>query len=165
METGRPGHLKVKDLKEGVEVRGFFAVRSKDLPRNYRNKAGQWFSVRLGDATGDITLKYWGGEDEERTLGVYNTFSDGSVVYVQGMVAYDKFEEGITIVINEGKDVLRTVEEGVEDLDLVASLPSDRIQALTEELFELIASISDLPLKMLLQSFFYILFVRCQKGA
>jgi 3'-5' exoribonuclease len=154
METGRPGHLKVKELKEGVEVRGFFAVRSKELPRSYRNKSGQWFSVRLGDATGDIALKYWGGEDEDRTLSVYNSFSEGSVVYIQGMVAFDKYEEGLSVVVNEGKDVLRLVEEGVEGLNLVASLGSDRIQTLTEELFELIASITDLPLKMLLQSFF-----------
>jgi 3'-5' exoribonuclease len=146
--------MKIKDLKEGFEVRGFFAVRSKELPRNYRNKAGQWFSLRLGDSTGDITLKYWGSEDEERTLKVYNSFSSGSVVYVQGMVAFDKYEEGLAIVLNEGKDELRVVEEGTEELDLVPRLDTDRIQSLTEELFELIAGVADLPLKMLLQSFF-----------
>jgi 3'-5' exoribonuclease len=146
--------MRIKDLKEGFEVRGFFAVRSKELPRNYRNKAGQWFSLRLGDSTGDITLKYWGSEDEERTLKVYNSFTSGSVVYVQGMVAFDKYEEGLAIVINEGKDELRVVEEGTEELDLVPRLDNDRIQSLTEELFELIAGVADLPLKMLLQSFF-----------
>ncbi len=154
MVAERPGMMRIKDLKEGYEVRGFYAVRQKELPRNYRNKSGQWFQMRLGDSTGDITLKYWGSEDEERTMRVYNSFETGSVVYVQGMVAFDKYVEGLTVVINEGKDELKVVEEGTESLDLVPSLEPDRIQSLTEELFELIASVGDVPLKMLLQAFF-----------
>ncbi len=146
--------MRIKDLKEGFEVRGFYAVRSKDLPRAYRNKAGKWFMVRIGDSTGDINLKYWGTEDEARTMRVYNSFETGSVVYVQGMVAFDKYDEALGVVINEGQGELRMVEEGAVDLDLVPSLEPDRIQKLTEELFELIASVEDMPLKMLLQSFF-----------
>jgi 3'-5' exoribonuclease len=154
MAADRPGMMRIKDLKEGFEVRGFFAVRSKELPRNYRNKAGKYFFLRLGDATGDISLKYWGTEDEARTMKVYNSFQTGSVVYVQGMVTFDKYDEALTMVINEGQGELRMVEEGTQDLDLVPSLEPDSIQQLTEELFELIASVEDLPLKMLLQSFF-----------
>ena len=154
MVAERPGTMRVKDLKEGYEVRGFFAVRYKELPRQYKNKAGLWFQLRVGDSTGDIPLKFWGGEEEERTMRVYNSFEMGSVVYVQGMVAFDKYSDGLTIVVNEGKDDLKVVEEGTETLDLVPSLETDRIQALTEELFELIASVKDLPLKMLLQAFF-----------
>ena len=154
MVAERPGMMRIKDLKEGYEVRGFYAIRQKELPRNYRNKSGLWFQLRIGDSTGDITLKYWGSEDEDRTMGVYNSFETGSVVYVQGMVAFDKYVEGLTVVINEGKDELKIVEEGVESLDLVPALEADRIQSLTEELFELIASVTDLPLKMLLQAFF-----------
>jgi 3'-5' exoribonuclease len=146
--------MKIKDVKEGSEVRGFYAVRSKELPRTYKNKAGRYFFLRIGDATGDIPLKYWGGEDADRTMKVYNSFQTGSVVYVQGMVAFDRYDEALVVAINEGKDELRLVEEGTERLDLVPSLEADSIQALTEELFELIASVEDLPLKMLLQSFF-----------
>ena len=155
MEAQRPGTVRVKDVKEGHEVRGFFAVRSKELPRDYRNKAGRYFFLRIGDSSGDIPLKYWGGEDVERTMRVYNSFSVGSVLYVQGMAAFDKFDEVLTVVINEGRDELRVVEEdAIKDLDLVPSLGADRIQALTEELFELMASVTDVSLKMLLQSFF-----------
>ena len=154
MAADRPGMMRIKDLKEGFEVRGFFAVRSKELPRTYRNKAGKWFILHIGDATGDIGLKYWGTEDESRTMKVYNSFETGSVVYVQGMVAFDKYDEALAVVINEGQGELRMVEEGTADLDLVPALEPDRIQTLTEELFELIASVEDLPLKMLLQSFF-----------
>ena len=145
---------KVKEIKEGQEVRGFFAVRSKDLPRDYKNKSGRWFTVRVGDATGDIGLKFWGGEDPERTMRTYGSFSVGSVVYVKAMAAYDKFEDGIMLIVNEGTDELRHVEEGTMDLDLVPALDGDRIKALTDELFELIASVRDVQLKMLLQSFF-----------
>jgi 3'-5' exoribonuclease len=110
--------------------------------------------LRLGDSTGDINLKYWGTEDVARTMKVYNSFETGSVVYVQGMVAFDKYDEALGVVINEGQGELRMVEEGAADLDLVPSLEPDRIQKLTEELFEIIASVEDLPLKMLLQAFF-----------
>ena len=65
MVAERPGMVRVKDLKEGTEVRGFFAVRWKDLPRNYKNKAGRYFFIRIGDSSGDVNLKYWGGEDED----------------------------------------------------------------------------------------------------
>jgi hypothetical protein len=141
MDAQRPGLTKIRELKEGVEVRGFFAVRWKELPRSYKNKAGQWFMLRIGDSTGDMPLKYWGGEDEGRTAKVYGSFSMGSVIYVQGMAAFDRYEDGLVVVVNEGKDELRVVEEGVERLDLVPSLAQDRIQVLTEELFELIASV------------------------
>ena len=144
MEAQRPGTVRVKDMKEGHEVRGFFAVRSKELPRDYRNKAGRYFFLRIGDSSGDIPLKYWGGEDVERTMQVYNSFSVGSVLYVQGMAAFDKYDDVLTVVINEGRDELRVVEEdAIKDLDLVPSLGADRIKALTEELFELMASVSD----------------------
>jgi len=146
--------MRIKDLKEGFDVRGFYAVRSKELPRTYRNKAGKYFFLRIGDATGDIALKYWGTEDEARTMRVYNSFETGSVIYVQGMAAFDKYDEALTVAVNEGVGELRLVEEGTADLDLVPSLEPDRIKSLTEELFELIASVEDLPLKMLLQSFF-----------
>lgn len=153
-DAERPGLSRVKDLKEGQEVRGFFAVRSKELPRQYRNKAGQYFFLRVGDSTGEMPLKYWGGEDAERTMRVYNSFKQGSVVYLQGMVSFDKYEEALAIIINEGVGDLRPVEEGTEDLDLVPALGEDLIKGLTEELFELIASVEDVHLKMLLQSFF-----------
>lgn len=154
MAADRPGMMRIKDLKEGFEVRGFYAVRQKELPREYRNKAGRWFALRIGDSSGDIGLKYWGTEDVARTMRVYNSFETGSVVYVQGMVAFDKYDEALSVVINEGQGELRLVEEGAADLDLVPALEPDRIQNLTEELFEIIASVEDLPLKMLLQSFF-----------
>jgi 3'-5' exoribonuclease len=146
--------VRVKDLKEGTEVRGFFAVRWKDLPRNYKNKAGRYFFIRIGDSSGDVNLKYWGGEDEERTMKVYNAFETGSVVYVQGMASFDKYDEAIAVTIREGQDELRFVEEGAAELDLIPTLEPDRIQVLTEELFELMASVEDVPMKMLLQSFF-----------
>ena len=101
MVAERPGMMRIKDLKEGYEVRGFYAIRQKELPRNYRNKSGLWFQLRIGDSTGDITLKYWGSEDEDRTMGVYNSFETGSVVYVQGMAAFDKYVEGLIVVIND----------------------------------------------------------------
>lgn len=154
MQVDRPGTVKVKDIKEGQEVRGFYAVRTKELPRRYKRKAGQYFFITIGDATGDITVKFWCGEDDERTMRVYNSFETGSVVYVQGMAAHDQYEDALTVTVNEGVGEVRPVEEEVADLDLVPRLDTDRIQALTEELFELIASVEDVPLKMLLQSFF-----------
>jgi 3'-5' exoribonuclease len=153
-EGGRPGLPKVKDLKEGQDVRGFFAVRSKELPRDYKNKVGMYFFLTLGDSTGEMNLKYWGGEDSERTMKVYNSFQVGSVVYIQAVVGYDKYDDCLAMVVNEGVGEIKLVEEGVEGLDLVPALESDRIQTLTEELFEIIASVSDVSLKMLLQSFF-----------
>ncbi len=154
LQGSRAGLAKVKDIKEGQEVRGFFAVRGKDLPRDYKNRNGRWFRALLGDATGEIPLKFWGAEDAERTMKTYGSFQVGSVVYVQGVAAFDRYEDGMMLVVNEGKDDLRVAEEGVEGLDLVPALEPDRIKALSDELFELIASVRDVPLKMLLQSFF-----------
>jgi 3'-5' exoribonuclease len=87
-------------------------------------------------------------------MRAWGSFQVGSVVYVQAMAAFDRYEDGLMLVVNEGKDELRPVEEGTEGLQLVASLDTDRIKALTEELYELIASVRDVPLKMLLQAFF-----------
>jgi len=54
----------IENLREGDVVNDFFAVKIKNPPRSY--KRGTWFDFIATDKTGDISIKYWGGDNKDR---------------------------------------------------------------------------------------------------
>lgn len=150
----QPEKKQIEEFKEGDSIRGMFAVRSKETPREYKNKPGRYFFLGVGDKTGEISLKYWGGPDEAALVQLYNTLSVGDVVEVTGEVAMDRYDSVLTISMDEGAHAIRKCNE--EEFQPEDFLPvSERdIEDMMEELHAIMGSIRDENLREVLESFF-----------
>ena len=150
----QPEIKQVQEFKEGDHIRGKFAVRTKETPREYKNKPGKYFFLGVGDKTGDISLKYWGGADDTHVIELYNTLSVGDVIEVMGEVAMDKFDNVLTISMDEGLHALRKCgEDEYEPRDFLPLTERD-IDDMIKEMHAVIGSVTDENLRALLESFF-----------
>jgi len=105
----------VSELSDGDVVESLFAVKYKKPPKAYKGKAGSWFELRLADKTGEITAKYWGGPDEEKTQEVYAGFATGDVVRLKGQVT--KFNESLEVAIDGQTGAVARALEGSYELE------------------------------------------------
>ncbi|MEM2900379.1 MAG: OB-fold nucleic acid binding domain-containing protein, partial [Thermoplasmata archaeon] len=97
---------KIRTCQEATIVTGRFAIRSKELPRDYKNKDGKFFFFEVGDRTGNILVKYWGGSDGEKTVELFNSLKVGDLVEISGVLEKDKYDGRLGITINEGANKL-----------------------------------------------------------
>ncbi|RLF27612.1 MAG: HD family phosphohydrolase [Thermoplasmata archaeon] len=142
----------IKDLKEGDEINDFFAVKIKNPPRPY--KKGIWFDFIAADKTGEIGVKYWGGENKERIKKLYNSFSVGDVIQIRSGVV-EIYDEKPQISINETIGGIRRCSPKEYDInDLVLTLEENKIKELLRWLKEEIKKIENEQLKKLLSEFF-----------
>jgi len=152
-DTGkRSKEQYIENLREGDVVNDFFAVKIKNPPRSY--KRGTWFDFIATDKTGEISVKYWGGENKDRIKRLYDSFSIGDVVQVRaGMV--ELYEEKPQISINENTGGLRRCNPNEYDVsDFIPALEEERISELYEVLKKEIKEIKDKQLNSLLLLFF-----------
>lgn len=136
----------VKDLKDGKQVKDIFVVKFKKPIREFPK--GYSFSLRVGDKTKEIMLKYWHRGDKQEIEKIYDMISRDDVIYVEGYVK--KYKENLEIEANNIK-VLDPSEYKLEDF--VAVTPKD-INKMFEKLLGIIESIENKELKKLLQSLF-----------
>lgn len=157
--------IDVKSLQKGQPIEGVFAVRSKDGKdeglRDYSNKQGRFFVITVGNRTGDITLKYWGGSDPEGPSRLFASLDVGDIIHVKGQCTYDSYTKGLVISVNEEtrygspEEFIKKADAGEYDLkDFLPALPEERIKALAAELKGLVKSVEEPYLKGLLEGFF-----------
>jgi len=142
----------VENLREGDVVNDFFAVKIKNAPRPY--KRGTWFGITVTDKTGEINVKYWGGDNKERVKRLYDSFKIGDVVQVR-LGNVEIYEDKPQISINETSGGLRrcgTNEYHVSDF--IPALEEDEIKELMKKIKENIKEVENEQLKSLLDAFF-----------
>jgi 3'-5' exoribonuclease len=129
---------QVAELREGADVVACFLVHEKHVRET---RAGKPFlELVLGDATGTIAAMVW--DDAER---LERSFGADDVVGVRGRVG--TYREKLQLTAAQ----LQRLEVGDDDLALfLPASPRDRAQ-MGRELDALVASISDPPLRTLLQ--------------
>jgi len=148
-------------------IKGRFVVKSKDGRnegmKEYKN--GKFFSITIGNKTGEIPLKYWGSKGSEKVEEIYSSIEVGDIIEVGGKVVNDSFSKCLAVHINE--DVKYGEEKGYikklakEELmatdlaEFVRSLPEEQIETMALELRELVESIEDESIKELLKKFFF----------
>ena len=142
----------IENLREGDVVNDFFAVKIKNPPRAY--KRGTWFNLIATDKTGEINIKYWGGENKERVKRLYDSFKVGDVIQVrQGN--FEMYEEKPQVSISEKAGGIRRCSPDEYDIeDFLPSLDKEVVKKLREELKGFIKSVENKDLKKLLDSFF-----------
>jgi 3'-5' exoribonuclease len=150
----QPVKKQIQDFREGDYIRGMFAVRSKETPREYKNKSGKYFFLGVGDKTGDISLKYWGGPDDKALTQLYNNLQVGDVIEVMGEVAMDKYDNVLTLSLDEGLHPLRKCGEGeYKSEDYLPQSERDQ-EDMMEEMHAIVGSVQEENLRNLLESFF-----------
>ena len=142
----------IEILREGDVINDLFAVKAKRPPRSY--KKGIWFNFVASDKTGEIGVKFWGGDNKDRIKRLYESFKVGDVVQIRtGSV--EIYEEKPEISINEKTGGLRRCSPDEYDIkDFTPALQEDEINELFDKILTDITTIENDQLKMLLQSFF-----------
>jgi 3'-5' exoribonuclease len=99
----------VKDLKTGEQVDSAFSVKYKKPPRKYRY--GYLFEFRISDMTDEMTVKYWGDNNENEVRKLYDSFNTNSVVRIKGMVdEYTSIDEDTTKMMGKLIAIIKTIE-------------------------------------------------------
>jgi 3'-5' exoribonuclease len=150
----QPIEKQIDGFKEGDFIRGKFAVRTKETPRDYKNKPGKYFFLSVGDKTGEISLKFWGGPDDSRLTSVYNSLHVGDVIEVTGEVAMDKYDNVLALNMDEGLHAMRKCEEDEYNTKDFLPVSERDLDNMVEEMHAVIGSVTDENLRGLLESFF-----------
>jgi len=149
-DTGRRSKEQfIENLREGDVVNDFFAIKIKNPPRIY--KRGMWFDFIATDKTGEISVKFWGGDNKDRVKRLYDSFSIGDVVQLRsGMV--ELYEERPQISINEKTGGVRKCSPNEYNAsDFIPSLDEERIHTLYNIIKKEISGIKDPQIQKLLQ--------------
>lgn len=152
-DTGkRKKEQYIENLREGDAVNDFFAVKIKKAQRPY--KRGMFFEFLATDKTGEISVKYWGGDNKDRVKRLYESFNTGDVVQVRtGMV--ENYEDRLQISVNENTGGIRKCAPNEYDVtDFLPALSEQRIAELYEIITQQLKTIKNESLKNLLACFF-----------
>jgi len=152
-DTGkRKKEQYIENLREGDAVNDFFAVKLKKAQRPY--KRGMFFEFIATDKTGEISVKYWGGENKDRVKRLYESFNTGDVVQVRtGMV--ETYEDRLQISVNENTGGVRKCAPNEYDVtDFLPALPEERIEELYDIIKKELTKVQNVPLQHLLALFF-----------
>jgi len=128
----------VRELADGRDIAGCYLVADKQ--RKETRNAKPYLHLVLSDRTGSIEAKVWDDADRADTL-----FAAEDVVGIRGRTSTwnGKLELTVTLV--------QPVEIGDDDLELfVPASPRDR-NVMAKELDQLVESVGDPPLRLLLQ--------------
>ncbi|MEM4257590.1 MAG: HD domain-containing protein [Candidatus Thermoplasmatota archaeon] len=142
----------IENLREGDAINDFFAVKLKKPPRSY--KKGVFFEFIASDKTGEIPVKFWGGDNKERVKRIFDSFSVGDVVQIRSGMT-ELYEEKPQISINENTGGIRRCSLSEYDVsDFIRSLDENQIASLYEIVKKEIKEIKNEQLKNLLHMFF-----------
>ncbi len=142
----------IENLREGDVINDFYAVKIKNPPRTY--KRGSWFNLVVTDKTGEIPVKYWGGDNKERVKRLYDSFKNGDVVQIR-LGNVEIYEDKPQISINESTGGIRRCGANEYEVsDFIPSLEEKKIKELFEKIKQEINNIQNTQLKKLLDIFF-----------
>jgi 3'-5' exoribonuclease len=140
----------VAGLKPGDKVESYFSVSYKKPVTEY--KYGWMFEFRVGDKTGQMTAKYWGGQDKKHVTELHDSFERDDVVHLKGEAA--DFRGAVEISVSEKNGgTVSKLEEGEYDFtELIRSY--DNVPEMRARLAELVDSVKEPNLRKILDSFF-----------
>ncbi len=142
----------IENLKEGDTINDFFAVKMKNPPRPY--KRGTWFNLVVNDKTGEVNIKFWGGDNKERVKRLYDSFKVGDVIQVRGGNV-EIYNDKMQVSVSEKAGGLRRCSpDEYEIKDFLPTLEDKKIDIFTKEINDYINSVKNKELRLLLDSFF-----------
>jgi len=140
----------ISELKPGKRVESYFSVNYKKPVSEY--KYGFMFEFRVADKSGQITVKYWGGQSKESVQRLHDSFDRGDVVRIKGEVQEYRDQIEVSVSEKNGGTVSKLDAEGYDLSQLVRAY--ENIPEMKARLLELADSVKDPHLAKLLASFF-----------
>jgi 3'-5' exoribonuclease len=136
------GRVPLRELEDGQRVSAVYAVRERELRR--KRNGEPWLRLSLGEATGSCEAVAW-EEPEER----YAIASPGTAVFVEGVFEVSE-RWGCKIKLSSLREA-RPEEYRSEDLAAEPEIPFERLES---DLRELLVTVQDPQLRLLLDRFF-----------
>lgn len=134
-------NAKLAELREGMDVEGFYAVQEANLLTTAQGKT--YIRMTLSDASGALTANMW-----DATPEIFSSFAAGGVVKVRAAV--ESYRGALQLKVG----AIRPAHESEYDSSsFVPSTPADVAQ-LTEQLFAAVNSVADPDYAALLHAFF-----------
>ncbi len=140
--SGRSPRLRVRDLVDGQAVAAAFVVRERD--RRPTRKGDEYLRLVLADRTGTVPAVVWG-----RVEDAFAAAEPGTIAHVSGRYAVHE-QYGPQIKVDE---IRAATPQEVEHEELVEG-PEVPVEVLEDRLRELLATIQNPQLRMLLGRFF-----------
>jgi len=142
----------INALNEGDRVDDVFSIRFKK-PVRQTSSGNFFFEMRLGDGTGEMAMKYWGGKGEQEVQKAYDSASKGEVVRVKGKVK--RYMENLEISVNpEEKEGIRKVPKEEFEISDFVPISSRDIDTMMTQLMGYVEGVADPNLRALLDYFF-----------
>ncbi len=139
----------IKNLKGLDEVNDIFVVNSKTPIQKYVK--GYRFELRIGDSSGEMTLKFWGDSNKEFVESIYNSTKKDDIIYVKGVVK--EFNNNLEISINNPKDMRICKNEEYDLADFILTTKRD-VEQMFNEIKEVTQNIQHPIFKKILDAFF-----------
>ncbi len=133
---------KIAELTVGEKVTATYAVRDKSLAP-FKSKPGQYLSLTLGDATGEISARMWDNAEEAAAL-----FQTGDAILVRAKV--EEYRGQKQLVIEKLK---KAEQDAHQKAELLPQSPRD-LDALRGQLLESVAEVKEPHLHAVLEAFF-----------
>jgi 3'-5' exoribonuclease len=140
----------ISELKPGDRVDSYFSVNYKKPVTDY--KYGAMFEFRVADRSGQITVKYWGGQDKQSVQRIYDSFDREQVIGVKGEVAEYKSQLEISVSEKNGGSISRMADGEYDLSQLIRAY--ENIAEMKERLMGLVGTVKDDALRKLLDAFF-----------
>ncbi len=138
------------ELKPGEKVDTYLSVNYKKPVQEY--KYGWMFEFRGADRSGQITVKYWGGQDRGSVERLHDSFERDEVVRVKGEVAEYRNQLDISVSEKNGGSLERLAEGSYDITELIMTYPD--IEQMKAHLLDTVRSVKEPSLRMLLDRFF-----------
>jgi len=148
--TGMASKQLIGGLKPGEKVDSYFSVNYKKPVTDY--KYGAMFEFRVADRSGQVTVKYWGGQDRAAVERVQGSFDREDIVRVVGETAEYRGQVEISVSEKNGGHVRKLAESEYDLGELIKSF--DNIDEMRLRLQELVETVKDEDLRRLLDAFF-----------
>ena len=139
---------QISALKEWDNVDDVFVVKIKRGIAPYAK--GYTFQLLLSDNSGKtIDYKYWGGNDESKVKGIYDSIKGDSVIHVKGKVS--TYNGKLQLATNE-PDIIKVLNEDQYHAEDFVKPARKDIEEMYSSLKSYIKSVSNSQIKQLLKT-------------
>lgn len=142
--------VDLNKLKEGKTIEAPLAIKDKRAVKSY--SGGNFFSVQVGNRTGEVVAKYWGGGREE-VQKLHDELSVGDVVKIRGRIEKYKGETQIAMDPEEEHGIEREDSEGYDPKQFLPSTEKN-VERLFSEISRKIRKMENENLKELCMKFY-----------
>ncbi|MDH4123427.1 MAG: HD domain-containing protein [Thermoplasmata archaeon] len=140
----------VAEMRKNDKIESILSVHYTKPVQEYR--FGTMFEIRVSDRTGQITVKFWGGDDPAKVLQVYDSLGKDCVVRIRGTVG--EYRGQLELAVNPKEDEgVWVLKEGEYDIRELIPCRED-IPQLVDRFYEMIKEVKDTHYSALLSKIF-----------